>query len=205
MEKIILASSSPRRSMLLRQAGIPFEVVASNYDESLSLAEEISPYDLVKLISTEKAMRVCETMNEPCIIIAADTIVSYLGKVMGKPSGPQEAYTMLNTLKGKSHSVYTGVTIIRKTDNGMELKNIVDTTKVNMRKLTEEEISHYIGTGEPFDKAGAYAIQEKGLLLIESIEGDYYNVVGLPLVKVYQALKDFGIDLTRVWQETEHA
>ena len=199
MEKIILASGSQRRKMLLTQAGIPFEVIPSEYDESEDMNSEVSPYDLVKTISTKKAVAVSENLNEPAIIISGDTVVSITGKIMGKPKTGEEAYKMLSLLQGKTHSVYTGSTIIKKGAEGFELRNIVDTTKVTMRRLTDDEIWSYIRTGEPFDKAGGYAIQERGSLLISSIEGDYYNVVGLPLVKVYGVLTQMGVKLHTMW------
>ena len=199
MERIILASESPRRQALLTQAGIAYTVMPSYIDESEIMDTEVSPYDMVKTLSTHKAMHVCEQVEGSAIIIAADTIVSLQGRIMGKPTDPDAAHLMLRLLQGKLHSVYTGVTIIRKSDDGLELKNIVDNTSVRMRPLTDEEIRAYVDTGEPFDKAGAYAIQERGSLLIEGIEGDYNTVVGLPLVKVYKALHAFGVDLPSLW------
>jgi len=201
MERIILASESPRRKALLAQAGIEFTVMPSYIDESEIMDTEVSPFDMVKTLSTHKAMHVCERVEGGVgtIIIAADTIVSLQGRILGKPTDEESAFQMLRLLQGKLHSVYTGVTIIRKTDDGLELNNIVDNTSVRMRPLTDEEIHAYVDTGEPFDKAGAYAIQERGSLLIEGIEGDYNTVVGLPLVKVYKALRAFGVDLPSLW------
>lgn len=201
IKKIVLASGSERRKMILEQAGIPFEPITSDVDEESEFNSEVSPYDLVKIISLKKAMSVCEKVDEPCIVIAADTIISSHGKIYGKPKDKNSAYDTLKALQGKDHLVYTGVTLIDKKEDGSELSTstIVDTTKVVMRKLTEREIWDYIETNEPFDKAGSYAIQEKGMLLIESIEGDYYSVVGLPLVKVYDKLKEFGVDLSKFW------
>jgi len=202
MEQIILASESPRRQALLSQAGIEYVVMPSYIDESEIMDTEVSPYDMVKTLSTRKAMHVCgQVVGGSAIIIAADTIVSLQGRILGKPTEAEDACRMLRLLQGKLHSVYTGVTIIRKSDDGLELKNIVDNTSVRMRALTDEEIHAYVDTGEPFDKAGAYAIQERGSLLIEGIEGDYNTVVGLPLVKVYQALRAFGVDLPSLWEK----
>ena len=200
MEKIILASNSPRRRALLAQAGIPFEAVAANINEDIEFNHEISPYDMVKIISTKKAMEVCARAEASAIIIAADTVVSIAGKVFGKPKSEAHAFEMLKLLQGKLHSVYTGVTVVAKSDSGIELKTFVDNTSVKIRELSDNEIWAYIKTGEPFDKAGAYAIQEKGSLLVDGIEGDYFTVVGLPLVKLFLVLRDFGVNLEHFWQ-----
>ena len=199
MERIILASESPRRKALLSQAGIEYTVIPSNIDESDIMNEEFSPYETVKTLSARKAMHVCGQLTENALIIAADTVVALQGLVLGKPQDADEAREMLRFLQGKLHSVYTGVTLIHKVEDGLTLKYIVDNTSVRMRPLTDAEIQAYIDTGEPFGKAGAYAIQERGSLLVESIEGDYNTVVGLPLVKVYQALQGFGVSLPSLW------
>lgn len=198
MERIILASNSPRRQALMEQAGIPFEQLSISIDESLD--DEVSPYDLVKLISTKKAVSAMQGLKDKnlpegdvTVIISADTIISQNGMVIGKPESEQHAFDMLKKLQGNHHSVYTGLTVIFKEHDGFAVKNIVDTTNVFMRSLKDDEIWDYIKTGEPFDKAGGYAIQEKGALLIEKIEGDYYTVVGLPLIKLYTALKNYGL------------
>ena len=201
MERIILASESPRRQALLSQAGIEYTVMPSYIDEDAVMGEEFSPYDMVKILSSKKAMHVCDQLANNALIIAADTIVALKGRIMGKPKDAEEARQMLQFLQGKLHSVYTGVTIIRKEEDGLSLKYIVDNTSVRMRALAEAEIQAYIDTGEPFGKAGAYAIQERGSLLIESIEGDYNTVVGLPLVKVCLALQGFGMPLTSLWKK----
>ncbi len=197
MKKIVLASASARRQDIFKQASIPFEVYVSNVDESIG--EEVSPYDVVKQLSQKKAISAFEAISEPVIIIAADTIVSLHGKVMGKPKDEQDAFAMLKALQGKNHSVYTGVTMIDKDDGGYALKNIVDTTNVTMRKLTDDEIWAYIRTDEPFDKAGSYGIQGRGSVLVERVEGDFYTVVGLPLVKVCMALSEWGFDVGKYW------
>lgn len=197
MKKVILASGSPRRKILLEQAGIPFEMIKSDLKEVIDA--EISPYDLVKSISSRKALRVSEMITDEAIIIGADTVVAIHGKVLGKPKCKEEAVDMLKSLQGKKHSVYTGVTIINKHAEGLELKYIIDNTNVYMRKLTQDEILDYVQTGEPDDKAGAYAIQGKGAVLIERIEGNYDTVVGLPLVKVYLALREWGLRVEDMW------
>ncbi len=200
MKRIILASASPRRKMLMEQACIPCEIIPSDVDEKTD--DEISPYEAVKVISSKKAMHIMKKLassDEEIIIIAADTVVSLSGKILGKPANEDDAFNTLKKLSGRVHHVYTGVTIVDKKADGFEVKYIVDNANVYMRKLTDEEIWAYVKSGEPFNKAGSYAIQEKGSLLVEKIEGDYYTIVGLPLVKVYLALQTFGIELTQRW------
>lgn len=211
MDKIILASSSPRRKELLEMLNIPFTIIKTDIDESIG--DEVSPYDMVKIISTRKAMSVVEKLKselnisndssdeeDTTVVISADTIVCCKGIVLGKPKNSEDAYKMLKYLQGKHHSVYTGMTVAFKNKDGITIKNIVDNTIVFMRALTDDEIWAYIKTNEPFDKAGAYGIQEKGSLLVEKIEGDYFTIVGLPVVKLYAALKEYGIDLTKMWK-----
>ena len=194
MKKIILASSSPRRQKILRQVGIPFDVLSSDIEEDIT--DELSPYEAVKTLSGEKARVAAEKINCPAIIVAADTIVDLNGKIINKPVDKQDAFNILKKLQGRKHAVYTGVTIIKKTmdDNDTIVKNIVDNASVFMRPMTDSEIWAYIETGEPMDKAGAYAIQEKGSLFIERIEGDFYTVEGLPIVRVYQELVNMGFE-----------
>ncbi|MDR2903098.1 MAG: Maf family protein, partial [Clostridiales bacterium] len=177
MKKIILASGSPRRREILEQAAIPFETVVSDADEE-SGTDGLSPFDLVSLLSKRKALAVSAHMKIPCIIIAADTVVSLRGKILGKPRDHADACAMLKLLQGHTHCVYTGVTLIDKNADGETVaETFAETTGVTMRSLSDAEILSYVDTGEPFDKAGSYAIQGKGVLLVESIEGDYYNVV----------------------------
>ncbi len=193
MKKIVLASASARRQMLLKQVGIPYEVVVTNIDETVDT--EVSPFDQAKILSARKAMAAYEMLDDPAIIIGADTIVSIHGKVFGKPKNDDEAFDMLHQLQGEHHSVYTGVTIINKNADSYETKTFVDTTIVYMSQLTDDEIRQYIKTTEPFNKAGGYAIQDLGALFVEKIVGDYYTVVGLPLVKVYKILHDYGYNM----------
>ncbi len=191
MKKIILASGSPRRSDILKQLGIPFEIVTdSSFEEKNNIA---SPYDLVLQNSIGKAEHVANRFSEPCIIISADTVVSLHGVVMGKPKNETDAFYMLKKLSSQQHQVYTGVTVISKTENSSSVKSFVDVTTVFMNELTDSEIDLYIKSGEPMDKAGAYAIQGMGALFVERICGDYYTVVGLPITKLYKTLKEFGV------------
>ncbi len=184
MMKIILASGSPRRKELLLQAGIDFEVITSDIDE---VCEATEPGQVVMELSMQKALAVAEKCPGQ-VVLGADTVVAIDGNILGKPADEAEAFNMLSLLSGKKHMVFTGVTII---DKSSQAHVFFESTLVEMYELTEEEIRAYIATGEPMDKAGAYGIQGKGATLIKGIEGDYNNVVGLPLARVYRALKKY--------------
>ena len=194
MQKIILASSSPRRQKILKQVGIPFEILPSDIQEDLG--GEMSPYEAVKTLSFQKAICAVDKVGEGSVIVAADTIVDLNGKIMGKPVDEQDAFNILKKLQGRKHSVYTGVCIIKKTAGDLIVRSIIDNSAVFMRPMTDDEIRAYIKTGEPMDKAGAYAIQEMGSLFVERIEGDFYTVEGLPIVRVYQELKNIGVEMS---------
>jgi septum formation protein len=187
---IILASSSPRRKELLEKIGISFTVDPSDYPEDLN--SDLSPEELAKSISRGKAQAVAKKYKD-AIIIAADTFGILNGKILGKPHTPSEAEAMLQLISGKSHRVITGLTVI----DSARQKSVTRTieTQVYIKKLSPEQISHYVKTGEPLDKAGAYAIQGLGSIIVEKIAGDYYNVVGLPLCALAESLKEFGLDL----------
>jgi septum formation protein len=189
-KKLILASSSPRRSDLLRQIGAEFEVVVSNYEEDNSL--EMKPSDLVETFSKAKALDVAKKTKD-AVIIAADTVIAFNNKVIGKPKDELDAFQILKTLSGKEHLVITGFTIIDTESQKSITKNVV--TIVKFRNIPDHEIDAYIASGEALGKAGAYGIQAKGVMFVESIQGDYTNVIGLPLFSVTQALQEFGIDL----------
>ncbi len=197
MKKIILASASARRRQILENIGIPFEVIQSNADEYVEV--ENSPYEWVKTLSARKARTVAETVSEPCVIIGADTVVTELGKIMEKPKDVIDAFNMLKSLQGRKHTVYTGMSLIFKDGAGVTEENYVEATDVYMHELSDDEIKKYLETKEPFDKAGGYAIQGKGALLIDSIYGDYYTVVGLPVTVLFKALKEHGIHLMDYW------
>lgn len=199
MERIILASGSPRRKELLERMGISFDIVISEYEENME--NEISPYEMVKEFSYQKARAVLEKLEEPAVVVGADTVVVYKGKILGKPKSDEEAFQMLKMLQGKRHAVYTGVAILTNRDGEVTDHGFVDSTDVYMRSLSDEEIQNYVNTGEPRDKAGAYGIQEKGSLLVEKIEGDYNTVVGLPIVKVYETFKKIGLEMKAVWMK----
>lgn len=190
MKTIILASASPRRKELLKRIGLKFKVDPSNYEENIS--SELEPHELAKSLSLEKAKLVAKKhMN--ALVIAADTFIVFEGKIVGKPRTETEAKEMLETISGRQHSVITGFTII-DTENNKALSKAVE-TKVYIRKLSSNEIDAYVESKEPLDKAGAYAIQGLGSVIVEKIEGDYFNVIGLPLGALTESLKEFGVHI----------
>ena len=182
--KIILASASPRRKKLLEQLGIKFTVDISKIDESIN--ENSDPYKIVEQLSLKKANEVGKR-HKNAIIIAADTLVFMNGEIFGKPHTEKSALEMLKTLNGKPHDVITGFTILDTGNQKITTKS--STTTVYMKKMTEKEINWYVKTKEPLDKAGAYGIQELGAIFIEKINGDYSNVVGLPLYLLFETLR----------------
>lgn len=188
VKRIILASASPRRQELLERIGLKFEVEPSRCKEEVTSAAD--PQRIVRLNSVTKAASVA-ARHKNAIVIAADTVGVFRGKVLGKPHTSAEARKMLLILNGESHRVITGFTII-DTESGKTVTRSVE-TRVFFRPLTPAEIDAYIRTGEPLDKAGAYAIQGLGGVIVERIEGDYYNVIGLPLGAVVDSLKEFGV------------
>lgn len=170
---LVLASASPRRTELLRAAGLSFETVPSQIDESLIAGS--APAETAKLLAIEKARSVSAIMNGKAIL-GADTVVALNGAELGKPGDTQEAFSMLSKLNGRIHTVYTGVCLI--TDDGQEAD--VCSTQVEFRNLTEREIEQYVVSGSPMDKAGSYGIQDTDFSPVKSITGSYTNVVGLP-------------------------
>jgi septum formation protein len=189
MKEIILASASPRRSELLKQVGIKFEVIPSNIKETID--ESLKPEEYAKILSYEKALSVAKGLKSPSVVLGADTIVVKNGMIMGKPQDEEEAFGMLKSLQGDWHEVITGITLIES--SGFESIREFEKTRVKMRLLSEKDIKAYIKTGEPMDKAGAYGIQGVGALLVEKIEGCYFNVVGLPLNRLGLMLEKFGV------------
>jgi septum formation protein len=185
MKRMILASGSPRRKELLQMLEVPFEVLVSDTEEIITKNE---PAEVTKELSYQKAMAVAGQVEEG-IVIGADTVVSIDGKILGKPADTEEAREMIHKLQGKSHMVYTGVTVIVKSDETVSASSFAEGTKVNVAPMTEDEIEAYISTSEPYDKAGAYGIQGLFGKFIEGIEGDYFNVVGLPVHRLYEELK----------------
>lgn len=191
---VILASSSPRRSEILSRLGWNPQIEIPKVNEQMMVNE--SPEDLVKRLSDLKAKYIYDKGNAKLPIIAADTVVAYKSSIMGKPNDADDAFAMLNMLQGHVHQVHSGVCVIMP--DGRTSK-CCETTNVFFRKLTKSEIQRYIETGESMDKAGAYAIQGLGMLLVEKIEGSYFNVVGLPIERLSVMLADLGWKLEEQW------
>ena len=188
--RVILASGSPRRRELMEMLGVEdLLVVPAKGEEKADLS--LSPAELVKTLAAAKAREVAPQAAEGDVVIAADTIVYFDSRVFGKPRSPAEAAEMLRTLSGQTHEVYTGVCVIR---SGRELLR-ADRSAVRFREISAEEIAAYVATGEPLDKAGAYGAQGKGALFVERIDGDFFNVMGLPLCVLGEMLKEQGVGL----------
>ena len=184
---LILASGSPRRRQLLEQLGLTFTVRSSDVDESVSPG--LTPAQVVESLSARKGEAVAQLSQPGDLILSADTVVALEGTILGKPRSREEAAAMLSALSGRTHQVYTGVTLLQ---DGRRLTGH-EVTAVTFRPLSPEEIAAYVSTGEPMDKAGAYGIQGLGALLAERLEGDYFNVMGLPLCRLGQMLSRFGV------------
>ena len=194
MEKIILASASPRRREILNAVGIDFEVVKSDADESV-VSKELDPsmyvQELALLKATDAAGKLKAKNKKDMLIISADTVVVSDGKILGKPVDEEDAERILESLSGKTHTVITGICVTRLNDAFSVCRSV--STKVRFRNLSKDEIRRYISTKEPMDKAGAYGIQGRGALLTDGIEGDYFNVVGLPVSNLCEMLRtEFG-------------
>ncbi len=188
---LILASQSPRRRELLAQLGIPFEVVVSAIDEQRLPGEP--PVEMARRLSREKAWAVSRTLEHPVLIVAADTIVIDGEDVLGKPRDAEEAAAMLTRLRGHTHTVCTAVSVL-DTITGT-LRSEAPASPVSMRAYTQQEIADYIATGDPFDKAGGYAIQHQGFHPVESFDHCYANVMGLPICRVARLLQSFDVPL----------
>ena len=187
-----MASASPRRKELLEQIGLNFRVEPSNYQENIR--PDLEPHDLARSLSLGKARLVARN-HRNALVIAADTFIVLEGKILGKPRTQTEAREMLKTMNGKAHSVITGFTIM-DADSHKTLSRSVETT-VHLRKLGPAELDAYVRSKEPMDKAGGYAIQGLGSVIVERIEGDYSNVIGLPLSALAESLKEFGVHVLR--------
>ncbi len=192
-KRVILGSASPRRRELLAQIGINFDVLVSGGEERYTSTE---PEEIVKELALAKAENVSAVLEEKasCLVIGADTIVVLDGEILGKPKDEEDAFRMLKSLQGRAHQVYTGTALLDYDTEGM--KNVTrhaERTEVFVHAMTDAEIRQYISTGEPMDKAGGYGIQGRFAAYIDRIEGDYYNVVGLPVAYLYQQLKILGV------------
>lgn len=183
--KIILASASERRQELLKRLVNDFDIMVSDFDEN-TVNYEDSIDDYVKKIALGKAMDIKNKVKEDSIIISADTIVTLDNRILGKPKNEEDAFNMLKTLQGRSHYVYSGIVVVNNKTNDIKQESLK--TKVTFSNISDNEIYDYISTKEPLDKAGAYGIQGFGGIFVESIEGCYYNVVGLPLNKLRSML-----------------
>ena len=205
MSQIILASASPRRKALLEQIGMEFEICPAKGEEVIT---ESRPDAVVSELSRQKAEEVAAgvlTYNEQhpdlatpqdILVIGADTVVAYGDEIFGKPKDEADAGRMLTLLQGNTHSVYTGITLVFIDKSGRTGEYcFFEKTDVTMYPMDEDEINRYIATGEPMDKAGSYGIQGRCAIYIKQIEGDYNNVVGLPVARLYQELRRVGYDL----------
>lgn len=191
--EIVLASGSPRRQEMLTQLGVHFRVQVSQIDENM--VEQHTPSFFVKQLATQKAMAV-GTQCKNALVIGADTVVVLDGKILGKPKDEQEAIHMLQQLQGKTHQVYTGISVVHMNESSLQNQQVAhQMTEVTMRPLSDEQIRWYVGTGEPMDKAGAYGIQGKGAIFIEKINGCYFNVVGMSLYLLEELLEKMGFSL----------
>lgn len=192
MSKVILASASPRRKELLSQIGVEFQVIPSKEEEVIT---EILPGEIVKELAFQKANEVAREISQAgTIVIGSDTIVVLEDEVLGKPKSEEEAYCMLSMLQGNTHSVYTGVAVLKTGSADVQLL-FCERTEVTMYPMSKEEIKSYIATKDPMDKAGSYGIQGICAKFIKAISGDYNNVVGLPVGRLYQECKNAGIVL----------
>ncbi|MGN0107199.1 MAG: Maf family protein [Hominilimicola sp.] len=189
MTEFVLASASPRRKELLEKMGLQFSIVVSDADEG-SVTRDIPVGLYVQELALLKASATAKMLikNKKAIIIAADTIVTLDGKILGKPDGADGAEKMLSSLSGRTHEVYTGYCVMRMSDGKTVCSSV--RTEVKFKTLTEQKIRAYIKSGEPMDKAGAYGIQGLGSMLIEKIDGDYFNVVGLPVSALADTLEE---------------
>lgn len=183
--KIILASASPRRKELLGKMGLEFEIIPAKGEENVTKS---LPWEVVEELSFQKAKEIADMQQEECIVIGSDTIVAKGEEIMGKPKDEVDAFRMLSEIAGNVHQVYTGVTLIRTGANAKVI-TFAEKTEVHLYPMSDEEKKAYIATKDPMDKAGAYGIQGDFAVHVKGIEGDYYNVVGLPIGKVYQELK----------------
>ena len=188
--KVVLASASPRRRELMEMLEIrDLEILPAQGEEHVNLDQQ--PHEIVKQLAMNKAIEVSLRCEGDSVVVAADTIVWHNNEVYGKPENEDHAFQMLKSLSGKTHSVFTGIAVLR----GEELDLRSEESRVTFRPLSDEEIRRYIATGEPMDKAGAYGAQGKGAIFVEHLDGDFFNVMGLPLCTLAQMLRKQGVEL----------
>jgi septum formation protein len=199
MKKIVLASASPRRRELLSQVGVAFEVKPASGEERITSAE---PAKVVEELSRQKAMFTAYALEEEenrdlrdVVVIGADTVVSYEGKILGKPADETDAIEMLAMLQGNTHQVYTGVTLLIREKGRWKAHTFHECTDVSFYPVTEEEIKEYVNSKDPMDKAGSYGIQGAWGAYVKGIRGDYNNVVGLPVARLIYETKKLGMNL----------
>jgi septum formation protein len=195
MQNLILASSSPRRKALLQRLNIPFTVEISHVEEKIP--PETPPNEAVMSLALQKAKAVASHVTD-AFVIGADTMVSIHHQILGKPKSREEARNMLKMLSGQTHSVYTGTAIVY----GKQEKVFYERTDVTFWTLSDDVIEEYLNSGEPFDKAGAYGIQGLGSVFVKAIKGDFFSVVGLPIGRVFWALKEMGYS-SQLFREME--
>lgn len=190
MQNMILASGSPRRKELLEQLGWQFIIAAAEGEE---ITQQTKPECIVRELSYQKAMEIAAKASDGDIVIGADTMVSYEGRMLGKPGNEEEACEMLQSLQGEIHQVHTGVTVVIRSKEDFEYFTFDETTDVEMYPMTKIQIREYVATKEPMDKAGAYAIQGIAAKYVKGIRGEYSNVVGLPIARLYQEMHKRGL------------
>lgn len=195
MNKIILASASPRRREILEKAGVNFTVIPASGEEKISTSH---PEQAVQQLSSGKARSVARSLDDSIhdvLVIGADTVVSYAGRILGKPRDEEDAVNTLESLQGNTHQVYTGVTVMERKDGAFREHTFYEVTDVTFYPVSHEEILQYVKTKEPVDKAGSYAIQGLFGIYVKEIRGDYNNVVGLPVSRLFYEMKKLGIKL----------
>lgn len=190
--RLILASTSPTRRKIAESIGFKFEVIPSNYKEDMNIKS--TPEDLAMTLAFGKAEDVAKNINEG-IVIGIDTFVYFEGEIIGKPEDKEDAFRIIKKLSDKTHFIYSGIALIDTRNKNM-IKDF-EITKVKFRDLNDNEILKYAETGEPMNKSGAYAIQEKGAFLIEKIDGCFYNITGFPINKIISGLKKLNVDISQ--------
>lgn len=200
---LLLASASPRRAEILRTLGMAFQVVKSAFEEPPPSREDhAQPARFVERLAREKARAALlnDEQKVGALVLAADTIVWHQGEILGKPRDEDHAISMLSRLRGQEHRVLTGVCLRWNNNGDIEYSSLHETTIVRFNEVSDDWIRAYVATGEPLDKAGSYGAQDKGALLVREIEGDFWNVVGLPLAPLSKLLNDAGAPIEKYWK-----